>query len=85
MPQVDNTLYNLHISILRPNSIVLGNMFSMPSNSGVFEGRCDDNPIVLHEPFTAKKWEHLVNWFYRQVVMTSNSVLLLISDDALNF
>ncbi|KAF8590166.1 hypothetical protein K439DRAFT_1612166 [Ramaria rubella] len=65
--QVENTLYKLHMSLLQPNSIVLNNMFTMPEGNGPHnakEGLSDDNPIQLSEPFTVKKFDNLLSWFY---------------------
>ncbi|KAF8573952.1 hypothetical protein K439DRAFT_891785 [Ramaria rubella] len=67
--QVENVLYKLHMSLLQPNSIVLNNMFTMPEGEGQQshkEGLNDENPIRLDAPFTVKKFDNLLFWFYRR-------------------
>ncbi|KAF8575070.1 hypothetical protein K439DRAFT_1623865 [Ramaria rubella] len=58
--QVEHVLYKLHMSLLKPNSIVLNNMFTMP------EGLDDGNTIRLDMPFMVKKFNNLLFWFYRR-------------------
>ncbi|KAF8574271.1 hypothetical protein K439DRAFT_1550709 [Ramaria rubella] len=67
--QVENVLYKLHMSLLQPNSIVLNNMFTMLEGEGQQshkEGLNDENPIRLDMPFTVKKFDNLLFWFYRR-------------------
>jgi hypothetical protein len=66
--QVENLLYRLHMSLLKPTSIIFTNMFSIPSGNNPLssqEGSTDETPIRLAHPFTIMKLEHLLKWFYR--------------------
>jgi hypothetical protein len=45
-------------------------MLAMPTNKegeggGAVEGETDENPICLSEPFTVRKFDNLMIWFYR--------------------
>jgi hypothetical protein len=53
-------------------SIVFKNMFTMPAadeNPNTCEGTCDAKPIHLTAPFTVKKIDHLLRWFYRYEIV----------------
>ncbi|KAF8509630.1 hypothetical protein JB92DRAFT_2729663, partial [Gautieria morchelliformis] len=65
--QVENKLYKVHAALLANVSVMLQEMFAMPSGTEhSCEGTRDDRPIVLHPPVTSQKLDYLLEWFYSQ-------------------
>jgi hypothetical protein len=61
--QVENTVYNVHRSILAQKSTVFKDMFALPDTPHP-QGSDETNPIIL-EDVTCQEFDDLLEWIYK--------------------
>ncbi|KAF8578781.1 hypothetical protein K439DRAFT_1663555 [Ramaria rubella] len=60
---VNNTLFKVHKTLITGSEMFTG-MFAFAPGDKPPQGLTDDDPVILKDPVTAKKFEHLLGYFY---------------------